>query len=256
MSPAYAIDMEPVDDPAGIGRYLTKWGIGQEVAGGFGKMGRNGVNMPYSAIPAVLSAELGALDPWVEAKKDRRVAQLVRHWLEFVDYAEDVSRKWYGSFHWLSRKGDKALVPELAGIKSRRDRIRICTEILPEELRPPRFDDGEDEDDEDEDAVLVEIDGEAWGAMQRVWHVDRLRLPEQWRHRKTRWAPAGGPALPLHLAVMWLLEDEGPEQGVRALADLVDAEARRDDVGWLIRFEHNGAEPRGLSGRPRDLTFA
>ncbi len=32
LSAENGIDVHPVDDPAGIGRYLTKWGIGQELA--------------------------------------------------------------------------------------------------------------------------------------------------------------------------------------------------------------------------------
>lgn len=233
LSAEHGIDVRPVDDPAGLGRYLTKWGVGSELAGEMGKLGRNGENVPYSAIPALLAAELGRADLHRAMRQDRQVARLVDEWAKFVRFALADKRKWYAGFHRLNE-----LVPELKGLTKRDERVAVCTEVLPVELRPAEHDDAESEDD-DEPAVTLVVDPDAWAVAQRSWwHGDGLRLvPGRWRRM----------AVPLELAVCWLLEDHGIDVAAEALADLADAELTGHEYGLAVGYP--GGEDRRNSSK-------
>ncbi|MGE3361759.1 MAG: hypothetical protein AB7O92_34495, partial [Acidimicrobiia bacterium] len=223
LSAEHGIDIRPVDDPAGIGRYLSKWGIGSELTGEMMKLGRNGENVPYSAIPAVLAAELGRADLDRAMRNDKRVAGLVAAWGDYARLALADRRKWYSGFHRLNQ-----LVPELKGVGGRNERVAVCTDVLPAELRPDRLDDSEQEDDGEAAATLT-VAPDAWAAAQRAWwHGDGVRLvPGRWRRM----------AVPLELAVCWLLEDYGIDVAAEAIADLGDAEIHGHADGLVVTFD-------------------
>lgn len=237
LSAEAGIDVRPVDDPAGLGRYLTKWGIGSELAGEMGKLGRNGENVPYSAIPAVLAAELGRGDLHRAMRRDARVARLVGEWGKFVRFALADRRKWYAGFHRLNE-----LVPELVGLTKRDERVAVCTDVLPVELRPAEHDDAETDEEDDEPAVTLTVDPDAWAVAQRAWwHGDGLRLvPGRWRRL----------AVPLELAVCWLLEDHGIDDAAEALAELADAEIVGYEHGLTVEYRAGGRGAPLGSSRP------
>lgn len=227
MSVSAGIDVRPVDDPAGLGRYLTKWGIGHELAAQTEKLGRNGENVPYSAIPAILAAELGRRDLAAAMRRDRRVCQLVEAWQSYVAFAVgDKRHRWYSGFRTLNK-----LVPELREAHTRNERIAVCTELLPAELRPARHDDAEEstEDGEEQpEGEMLTVEAEPWAAAQRAWWGDRARLPLAFH----RWRCSHAP---LELVVCWIAEDCGVSVAATAAAELVGATVRRDGryvVDW------------------------
>ncbi|MGD9750005.1 MAG: hypothetical protein AB7W59_03310 [Acidimicrobiia bacterium] len=247
MSVSAGIDVRPVDDPAGLGRYLTKWGIGAELAGEMSKLGRNGENVPYSAIPAVLAAELGRRDLVRVMGADRRVRRLVEAWGEFVRFATtDRQHRWYSGFRTLGK-----LVPELQGVTGRNERIAVCTELLPPELRPARHDDAEQTDDDAEGdsttAETIAIDAEPWAAAQRAWWGDRAMLPKSLQ----RWRCSHAP---LELVTCWLAEDAGADIAAAALAELAGAMVTHDAGRWSVQLDERQGD--GLRGPPRDLSGA
>ena len=132
-------------NPDGLGRYLTKWGIGKELAGEDMKMGRNGENMPYAAIPAYLAEVLGRCDPWGKRVRAHAQIQSLAHaWVDFVRMATDKAQtgKWFATFHRLNE-----LVPELKECKSDVEKVATCVAIIPEEARMDTYEDVEDDDE-------------------------------------------------------------------------------------------------------------
>lgn len=241
LSAEHGIDVRPVDDPAGIGRYLNKWGIGAELTGEMCKLGRNGDNVPYSAIPSVLAAELGRQDITRVARQDRRVAALVAAWGDYVRLALSDKRKWYSGFHRLT-----TLVPELKGVATRNERVAICTEVLPEELRPERLDDAEGEDD-GEPATMLTVEPDAWAVAQKSWwqgHGIRL-VPWRWRRM----------AVPLELAVVWLIEDHGLDDAAEAVADLAGADLFGTEHGLTIAYQPVRTDRESPGQGPADCPY-
>ena len=232
LSPEQGIDIRPVDDPAGIGKYLTKWGVGQEMASEANKLGRNGVNLPYAAIPAVLAQELGRRDPYgTKARAHRDTRMLVDAWADYVRLAKMDGNHWYRGFRKL-----KTLVPELKDAHRAPDKIAVCTEVLPEELRPERYDDSET-DEEDAEGLIVDVDEEAWEVAVHAWYrADRL--PYIWARRRLRWL-GGRPSapVPLELAILWMIEDEGVDEAAAALADLCGGTLYGTVSGLTIQLE-------------------
>lgn len=227
LSAEHGIDVRPVDDPAGVGRYLTKWGIGHELAGEHAKLGRNATSVPYPAIPSVLAHELGGTSPHWAANRDPRIRRLVDGWADYVRLAVTCRRKWYVGFRRKLK-----LVPELKDATSDRERIAICTAVLPEELRPDRHDDAEDAEDDEEPGELLRVEPEAWAEAIDAWWRP-AELPPVWLRVRQRWAH--GPALPLELAISWHAEDHGLAATARAVALLAGGQADDDDVGWTVR---------------------
>lgn len=215
LSAEHGVDVRPVDDPAGIGRYLTKWGIGQELAAEADKLGRNGVNVPYAAIPSVLAEELGRAGPYGRRyQRDRNVRRLVDGWADYVRLATTDERRWHRGFKKL-----RELVPELRNAHRPVEVIAVCTDVLPEELRPPRYDDTESEEDDGDGEMLV-IPSDVWEAAQFAWwRADTL--PWTWARRRLSWLDGHhGPPVPLELAMAWMVEDEGLDQAAEALRSL------------------------------------
>lgn len=229
MSASYGIDVRPVDDPVSVAKYLAKWGIGREMAAEAEKLGRNGINVPYSAIPAVLALELGHRDPFKVARVDRRVRDLVNAWGDFVRLALEDSGKWWRGFHKL-----KEYVPELNGKDRPADIIAAATEILPVELQPEQNTDAEAEEDDGTPGRLLEVDGDAWSAAIYRWFRGE-RAAYYWARRAHRWlGTQDGPPLPLELIVVWLAEDEGLDVAAAVIADLAGAEVEQEDDGRLV----------------------
>jgi hypothetical protein len=234
LSATNGIDLRPVDDPAGVGRYLTKWGIGAELAGESAKLGRNVSSVPYTAIPSVLAHDIGRRDPYGETcRRDPYVRRLVRGWGAYVRLATSDQRKWYRGFRQL-----KDLVPELRDATTDRERIALCTAALPEELRPERHDDAEQGDDsEATDAPALDIDGDAWREALRAWWSP-TRLPWAWTQRRAQWVgTTSAPPIPLELAVAWLAEDEGIAAAAQIVADLAGATITVDDLGFTLTMD-------------------
>lgn len=237
LSAEYGIDVRPVDNPAGAGKYLVKWGVGSELAREDVKLGRNETSIPYNAIPSVLAQDIGRTNPYVKARRDPYVRRLVTGWGEFVKLATSDGRKWFVGF---SKKLD--LVPELRGLGKPAEIIAAATEVLPAELRPAEHDDGEREDD-DEDGIGLRVEGDAWRVALFAWSRPEL-LPAVWAQRRWRWT-AGQPAptIPLELAIAWLAEDEGIDVAAEALADLADAHLFGHEHGLTVGY------PGGHPGR-------
>lgn len=237
LSSSYGVDVRPVDDPAGVGQYLTKWGIGQELVAGADKLGRNGVNVPYSAIPGVLTHELGRRDPFKARQHEPYVRLLVDGWLDYVRLATADSRQWYRGFHKL-----KDLVPELKGLTRPNEVIAAATEILPAELRPERADDAELEEDtptgpagDDEDqGQILEVGGDVWSAALMAWWRSH-GATWAWQRRYQRWLDVQAhPILPLDLVVCWVAEDDGLDAAAELIADLAGAAVVPDDRGLTV----------------------
>lgn len=234
LSPEQGIDIRPVDDPAGIGKYLTKWGVGRELAAESDKMGRNGVNVPYSAIPCILAEELGGRrdphDP--RTRRDPYVRRLVDGWVDFVKLATSDRKKWYSGFHQL-----KTIVPELKDAHRAQETIAICTDILPADLRPERYDDAEVDEDDDEEGLMLAVEGPAWEVIAHAWYrADRLSYV--WARRRHGWLGGHqGCAVPIELAVLWMIEDEGVDAAAAALADLCGGEILGTEMGLTISLE-------------------
>lgn len=230
LSAEHGVDVRPVDDPAGLGVYLTKWGIGRELAAEVDKLGRNGVNVPLAAVPSVLADELGRSDPFGRRyQSDRHVRRLVDGWVDFVRVATADSRHWYRGFRSLRK-----LVPELANAHRPVEVIAVCTAVLPEELQPERFDDQESEEDEGEGELLT-VGGDVWEAALMAWW--RGHAPYRWLLLRRSLYGGDGPAVPLELAVAWLAEDHGVEVAAGAVAELAGAELVGDETGLVVCFE-------------------
>lgn len=229
LSATYGIDVRPVDDPVGVAQYLSKWGIGQELAAEADKLGRNGENVPYAAIPSVLALELGRRDPFKAARFDRRVRRLVDGWAEFVALADGDAGKWWRGFRTL-----KDLVPELRDAHRPADVIAKATEILPVELQPERNADAEAEEDDGEPGRILEVDGDAWSAaVYRWWRGEAVSIATV--VRAWRWMGTGdAPILPLELAVAWMAEDDGLEAAALFVADLAGADVAVEDDGRMV----------------------
>lgn len=238
LSIAHGIDVRPIDDPAGIGRYLTKWAIGAELAGEWHKTAKVDGSMPYTAIPWAL-AERGVSDPHgPKARADRETRRLVAAWQDYARLAIADGRHWYRGFHRT-----KELVPELAGATNGRERIAAALDVLPAELRWEEAEQVEaDEDDDEGQAGGLDVDAEAWAGALAAWQ----------RHR-TRWAPLlrtaigewHGPPVPLELAVLWAIEDHGVEAAASAVAELAGADVADDDGLWTVRYDSTEAvDPR------------
>lgn len=235
------VDITPVDDPAGVGRYLAKWGVGRELAAETDKLGRNGENVPYAAIPAILAEELGRRDPHsASVRRNPQYRRMVGGWCEFVRLATSDTRRWYRGFRKL-----RELVPELVDAHRPNERVAVCTDLLPEELRPERLDDLEDSSDVDGGQLLT-IDSPAWEAAQMAWwRADRL--PWVWAQRRRSWLDGHvGSPIPLELAVAWIIEDEGLSAAADAVAGLCGGEIAADDIGMTITIEDGVA----LEGKP------
>jgi len=231
LSAEHGVDVRPVDDPAGVGKYLAKWGIGAELASTGDKAGRNGVNVALTAVPQLLAAELGRADPYGRRyRHDPDHRRLVDGWADYVRLAADDRRRWYRGFARL-----RDLVPELAGVDRPAERIAVCTAVLPEELRPARYTDAEDDDDQaDDDAPMLTVTAEAWRAARRRW-FQPATVPTHWHRRRMRWLDgAHGPPVPLELAVSWLAEDDGLEVAAYALAELAGCSVTGDATGWAV----------------------
>lgn len=238
------IDIRPVDDPERVARYMLKWGVGSELVAEADKLGRNGVNVPLTAIPAVLADQLGRLDPWSpKALRNPDTRRMVHAWADFVRLATGTEKwqkqKWYGGFHTM-----RDMVPELNRAHTPPEIIAVCTEVLPAECRPERFDDSElEEDDEDGNSDVgaqLRVDGEAWEVCQMAWWRPD-RLPWIWAVRRRRWLDGHvGATVPLELAVAWVIEDEGLDIAASALASLCEGRIWGDELGLWVALE--GAE--------------
>lgn len=234
LSATYGLDVRPVDDPVAAATYLAKWGIGQELAAEADKLGRNGENVPYAAIPSILALEIGRRDPHVVARRDQRVRMLVEGWAEFVQLAGDDGGHWWRGFRTL-----KDLVPELRSAHRPADVIAKATEILPPELRPEESGDAEAEEDDGTPGQFLEVDGDAWSAAVYAWfRWEAVSLGQAVKLR--RWVGCSDvPLIPLELAVAWMGEDDGLRAAAEYVADLAGAVVIEDDDGRLaVRFEH------------------
>ncbi len=245
LSPTRGVLVEPVDDAA-VGHYLAKWGVGRELTGEYGKVGRNGENMPYLAIPQLLAEMLGRMDPIEAADQRVQVRRLVADWLEFFDLAwsDAGSRKWFSGFYRLNK-----LVPELRDVTDAGERIALCTELLPEHLQPPRADDTEQQGDEDPSAEgdgeaqpgsVLMVSQEAAVAALIAWMSRRgAPRPVGWTAALNRWFSGGSPCqVDLWLAVAWLADEQGLELAARAVAELAGADVGIDEFGhFTVSFE-------------------
>jgi hypothetical protein len=233
LSASQGVDIRPVDDPEAVARYLAKWGVGQELAAESDKLGRNGVNVPLAAIPAILAEQLGRLDPYSpRVLRDPNTRRMVHGWSAYVRLAVSDKRKWYAGFHQL-----KQMVPELKGLTRPQEIIATCTELLPAELRPERFDDsevGEDSEECDDAGAQLRVESDAWETCQMAW-FRQDRLPWIWAVRRRHWLDGhAGAVIPLELAVMWTIEDEGLDIAAGALAKLCGGGICGDELGLTI----------------------
>lgn len=238
LSIAHGIDIRPVDDPAGIGRYLTKWAIGAEVAGQWHKTGKTAESMPYTAVPYAL-AERGVSDPYgPRAQADPHARRLVAAWQEYARLAIADGRHWYRGFHRL-----RTLVPELDGATNARERIAAAVEILPADLRWEEAEQVE-ADDADEEGLAsgLDVEPEAWAGALAAWQRHRHRWAHLLRAAIGEWH---GPPVPLELAVLWLVEDHGTEAAASAVAELAGADVADDGTLWTVSYDATEAvDPR------------